>query len=898
MLGVLKAGGAYVVLDPEYPASRIDFLLKDTNALAVITQSDFTGRTSDGNVRKVVLDELRDELSKESKDNRVRCDNLEDTVYCIYTSGSTGVPKGVLVKHRGLLNYVISIVKRIQFEERGTFALVSTLTADLGNTMVFPSLCVGGCLHVISKEAATDAMMISDYFRRNRIDYLKIVPSHLIALLNEDKRCKHTLPKKILVLGGEALQDDWIAKIRKIGKCRIFNHYGPTETTVGVSTYDVSQFREHDTLPTVPIGKPLSNTQFYVLDSSLAPVPVGVMGELFIGGDCLARGYLNRPDQTAERFIPNPFSQDKATRLYRTGDLVRWLPDGNVEFLGRVDDQVKVRGFRIELGEIQNLLLKHENIRDAFLLAKKKEDGLSHAIFAYIVPKDRSKELKAAQLNEYICDKLPEYMVPARYVFLDKMPLTPNGKIDRKALPEPESVSQDLEDTYVAPRTPEEKMLCDVWKRILKVEKVSIYDNFFELGGDSLIAIRATFKLKSLGIKGDVLRGIFSGKTIAEMAGEMASGEGAAKPKISKGIEETKKTSKIISIRESVNALRGIALLLLIFNHWAPGFSMRIFGGWHEKFYEIASKNLPGTVFFAFSFGIALGYAYWSLIVSGKDKQAMKLLRSRIPIILVALFLFSLPNYIRNFVNDKTTPTDWALAMSDILFYYFLAVLSSPLWFRIAAKTKRPVVACFMLAAGNELLAMLAHNLKLGSAFDHGWLLLFRDNLQGYYGYFDLTACVTAGLAFGIWLQGVAVNGGQKDGAIKRMLVIGAMLAAAGIFMGGLSVISSTGEYRIGLWQAVSYGGLSMLIVLLFSQMENMKEGVAGWMAKKGRGILSSIGLSTLAIFILHTYTIPVKGVLRSMGLTDTLSLLISVGAFLLGSYLVARLIHNLKAPI
>jgi len=897
MLGVLKAGGAYAVLDPDYPTSRMDFLLKDMNAQAAITLSDYKEHISDSQVKKVILDELKEELLKESRENLLIRNSLDDTVYCIYTSGSTGVPKGVLVKHRGLLNYVLSIVERIHFEEGGTFALVSTLTADLGNTMIFPSLCVGGCLHVIPKEAATDSIMISDYFRRHRIDYLKIVPSHLMALLNEDKRCKHILPKKTLVLGGEALQYDWVTKIKKMGKCKIINHYGPTETTVGVSTYDVSQQPEEHFLPTVPIGKPLSNTQFYVLDSDLAPVPVGVKGELFIGGDCLARGYLNRPDQTAERFVPNPFSDGEGTRLYRTGDLVRWLADGNIEFFGRADDQVKVRGFRIELGEIQSYLLKHENVRDAVLLAKQKENGLGSAIVAYIVPKDKSQEMKAVHLNEYIRGKLPEYMAPSRYVFLDKIPLTPNGKIDRKSLPEPESLSQDIEDGYVAPRTPEEKMLCDVWKGILKVEKVSVHDNFFQLGGDSLIAIRATFKLRSLGMKGDVLKGIFSGKTIAEMAGEMASGKGVAEAKISKGLAETKKISKIISIRESVNALRGIAVLLLLFNHWVEGFSMRILGGWHERFYKIASQNLPGTVFFAFSFGIALGYGYWSLFVSGKDKQAMKLLRSRIPIIIVAFFLFSLPNYIGNLVNGKTTSTDWAVVTSDILFFYFLAVLSSPLWFWIVAKSKKPVLACLMMAAGNELLAMLAHSLKLGSAFDQGWLLLLKDNLQGYYGYFNLTACVTAGLAFGIWLQGVAVNG-EKRGAVKRTLLVGIMLAAAGIFMGGFSVISPTGEYRIGVWQAASFGGLSVLIVLLFLQTEKMKGRITCWTAKKGRSILSTIGLSTLAIFILHTYTRPIKGLLYFIGFSDTLSVVISVGAFIFGTYLVSRLIHNSKAPI
>jgi thioesterase domain-containing protein/acyl carrier protein len=428
------------------------------------------------------------------------------------------------------VNYVQAIGRKLQIEPGMRLGLVSTFAADLGYTMIFPALCYGGCLDVVDASRVLDASKLEEHFSRHPIDYLKIVPSHLRALLNSTEG-SGLLPRRWLVLGGEASSWDLIQQVKGRGAgCQVLNHYGPTETTVGVLTYDTTQ---NDGGPQaggmVPIGRPLSNGKVYVLDSELNPVGVGVSGEIYIGGAGVARGYLKREDLTAEKFLPNPYSAEPGGRMYRTGDLGRYLANGNVEFLGRKDHQVKIRGFRVELGEIETTLMEHPKVRESVVVAREDESGEKRLV-AYVVPERESEEgnngsgtvgLQMSELREHLLGKLPEYMAPTAYVQLKRIPLTPNGKIDRKSLPEPDKDIREQE--YVGPRNATEETLCRLWQEVLRRERVGIHDNFFNIGGHSLLAVQVISRIKQAFTVEMPLSVLFAAPTVARMAEHIAA---------------------------------------------------------------------------------------------------------------------------------------------------------------------------------------------------------------------------------------------------------------------------------------------------------------------------------------------------------------------------------------
>ena len=391
LLGVLKAGAAYVPLDSGSARERLKYMVEDSGAKLVLTSRSLSPMIREVTGAEVLLMEAEEWHRYSSEDPQVHMESAQ-LAYVIYTSGSTGRPKGVGVEHRQLVNYVRAIGERLQIEPGMRLGLVSTYAADLGYTMIFPALCYGGCLDVVDAGRVLDASKLEEHFSRHPIDYLKIVPSHLWALLNSSEGSGF-LPRRWLVLGGEASSWDLIQQVkeRRAG-CRVLNHYGPTETTVGVLTYDTTQ--NDGGLQAggmVPIGRPLSNGKVYVLDSELNPVGVGVSGEIYIGGAGVARGYLKRAELTAEKFLADPYSAEPGGRMYRTGDLGRYLENGNVEFLGRKDHQVKIRGFRVELGEIEAALVEHPKIRQAVVLAREDEPGEKRLV-AYVVPDQESEE--------------------------------------------------------------------------------------------------------------------------------------------------------------------------------------------------------------------------------------------------------------------------------------------------------------------------------------------------------------------------------------------------------------------------------------------------------------------------------------------------------------------------
>jgi len=394
ILGILKAGAAYVPIDAAYPAERIAYVLADAKVACLLTQERLLPRLPGDAPGTVCLDtfDWTAAAGPEPPDVGVRPDNL---AYVIYTSGSTGRPKGVCIEHRNIVGYVLAICERLRFEPGMNHATVSTIAADLGNTVIFPALATGGCLHVVSQQRAENQALLSEYFARERIDVLKIVPSHLAAL-QTGQNPQLVMPKARLILGGEASRLDWIERLRALApRCEIHNHYGPTETTVGVLTYQVGPELPSTRTGTLPLGRPLPHARVYVLDGTGAPVPVGEQGELCIGGSGVGRGYLNRPELTAEKFVLDPFA-DAPARLYRTGDVARFLPDGNIEFCGRLDDQVKLHGYRIELGEIEGMLREHAGVRDA--VVRLWEDGSADTrLAAYVVPNQPHQPLWATK---------------------------------------------------------------------------------------------------------------------------------------------------------------------------------------------------------------------------------------------------------------------------------------------------------------------------------------------------------------------------------------------------------------------------------------------------------------------------------------------------------------------
>lgn len=491
LLATLKAGGAYLPLDPSLPSDRLAGMVQDAHVQIVLTQTSTLDNWRAHSVQAIALDQAHSEWSHEPCDNPANITTAENLVYVIYTSGSTGKPKGVAVEHRNLVNYIYGVRSQLQLPTPANFALVSTIAADLGHTMIFPSLCFGGCLHLISAERATNPEAIADYFSQHPIDCLKIVPSHLGALLSVSQP-ERVLPRYQLILGGEAASSALIEQIWAIApNCHILNHYGPTETTVGVLTHAVSRNSDLSS-SSIPLGRPLANTQIYLLDAQQKLVPPGATGELYIGGAGVARGYFHQPQLTAERFIPLPahLVSDTAIgqHLYRTGDLARYCLDGTLEFLGRADDQVKIRGYRIELGEIVAVIQRHPAVQEQVVIVRDDERGAKQLV-AYVVLQPQ-QTLTTEQLRQFLSDRLPDYMVPAAVVWLPTLPLTPNGKIDRQALPAPSRQSQRELLSEHQPKTLLEGKLAAIWSELFGLETISRHDNFFELGGDSILSMQ------------------------------------------------------------------------------------------------------------------------------------------------------------------------------------------------------------------------------------------------------------------------------------------------------------------------------------------------------------------------------------------------------------------------
>lgn len=510
LLAILKAGGAYVPVDPDVPPERVAHMLSDTGAGIVICDDAGRPALRDWPGDRVVHPGIG-QWTTGSAEKVVWPGDLTENhpAYVIYTSGSTGLPKGVIITNRNLIDYVYGLRANTTIGDCGSFALVSTIAADLGNTVLFPSLLSGSTLHLLPRELVNDAERIRHYFGKHAIECVKIVPSHWKALCTEEQLL---LPAKLLIFGGEALPVSYLEEIRRSGAgCAVINHYGPTETTVGKLLHVVEPGRSYAG-PSVPIGKPFSNTSVYVLDKRLGLCPVGVPGELYIAGEGLARGYLNNDGLTAERFVPQPWNTGE--RMYRTGDIVKWMPDGDIQYIGRNDDQVKIRGYRVELREIESALRGDDSVRQAAVVARADTNG-NKRLVAYVVTDGRAdRERLLAGLK----NRLPDYMIPAAVVQLDELPLTANGKIDRGALPDDEN--RPVKEPR-GPANQVEAVLVKIWQDLLEVSDISTEDNFFDLGGHSLLAIRAVSAIRKTMSLEVTIGDIFNYPSIAMLAGRL-----------------------------------------------------------------------------------------------------------------------------------------------------------------------------------------------------------------------------------------------------------------------------------------------------------------------------------------------------------------------------------------
>ncbi len=527
LLGILKAGGAYVPLDPTYPPDRVAFMLADSEAPVVLTQARLTDQLPDVDAHVISLDADWPSISgypEMPPDTDVSDRNL---AYVIYTSGSTGTPKGVQVEHRALANHIRTARDRVALGPDDRVLQFMSISFDAAAEEIYPCLASGATLVL-----RNDAMLASiPTFVEQLRDWgvtMAVLPTafwHQVVTGLSPGAPEISDRLRLLIVGGERMLPERVRTWKEeVGRrVTLINAYGPTEATVVTTRFNLAELAVDDVWEEVPIGRPIPNLQVYLLDAELQLVPIGVPGELCVGGAGVARGYLNRPALTAERFVPDPFDDAPGARLYRTGDLARYLPDGNIEFLGRVDHQVKVRGFRIELGAIETVLRQHPAVRDVVVLAREDVPG-DKRLVAYVVFEEQGASVGA--LRSFVKDQLPAYMVPSAFISMEAFSLTPNGKVDRRALPAPDLSRPELERDFAPPRSEIERQLVEIWEELLDVEPIGVRDDFFELGGHSLLAVRLTARVEEAFGVNIPLTTIFQEPTIEQLTRHVAWQQG------------------------------------------------------------------------------------------------------------------------------------------------------------------------------------------------------------------------------------------------------------------------------------------------------------------------------------------------------------------------------------
>jgi amino acid adenylation domain-containing protein len=511
LLAILKAGGAYVPLDPGYPRERLAFMLLDTQVSILLTQKELVAKLPTHTAFVICLDADWHTIAQNKKENPSTNVTAENLAYVMYTSGSTGTPKGVSVIHRG----VVRLVKETNYAHLTAEEIIlqlAPISFDASTFEIWGCLLNGGRL-VICPPHTPSLDELGQIIQQYQVTTLWLTAGLFHLIVDEKIDALKSLHQ--LLAGGDVLSVTHVQKfLQTIENCRLINGYGPTENTTFTCCHLITAPLQPGV--SIPIGRPIANTQVYILDNNFQAVAIGEVGELYIAGDGLARGYLNRPELTAEKFIFHSFDSNLATRLYKTGDLARYLPDGNIEFLGRIDNQVKIRGFRIELGEIEREIAQHPDVREIVVLARQDETG-EKQLTAYIVPHNNSKYTHN-NLRSFLQQQLPHYMVPSAFVILESLPLTANGKVDRHKLPAPSRERPQLEQAYIAPQTDLERLLAGILSELLKIDRVGIDDNFFDLGGTSISILQVAARVKQeLGIELPAVK-LFQYSTIGFLA--------------------------------------------------------------------------------------------------------------------------------------------------------------------------------------------------------------------------------------------------------------------------------------------------------------------------------------------------------------------------------------------
>jgi len=512
LAAVIKTGAAYVPLDPEYPSERLRFMIRDAAAPLLLTQKDLLDRLPDNNADIITLDDQWERVFCESSDSLATQIAADDLVYVIYTSGSTGQPKGAMNTHAGLVNRLLWMQREYRLNSEDRVMQKTPFSFDVSVWEFFWPLLTGACLVIAEPGSHRDPSYLVELISKEKITTLHFVPSMLRAFLQEsDLRPCRSLKK--VICSGEALTSDLQDQFFSRLDCELHNLYGPTEASIDVTYWRCA--RGEAVGPSVPIGRPIANTQIYILDRDLNHVPVGVPGELHIGGVGVARGYWHRPELTGEKFIPDPFNAQSGARLYKSGDLARFRPDGVIEYVGRMDHQIKIRGQRVELGEIEAALRDYPGVCENVVTMREGSSGDKHLI-AYLVVADQP-DPSISELRSFLKQRIPEHMVPSAFVFLESLPLSPNGKLDRSALPDPQKTRAELDNQYVEPSSPDEIVLARIWAGVLEVDKIGLQDNFFELGGHSLLALQMLSRIREVFEIEFPLRSFFNAPTISQL---------------------------------------------------------------------------------------------------------------------------------------------------------------------------------------------------------------------------------------------------------------------------------------------------------------------------------------------------------------------------------------------
>jgi len=594
LLGVWKAGGAYVPLDPSYPQERLSFMVEDAAVQVLLTEKRCEHLFSPAHEKTVCLDSDWPTIAQESQSNLDSRSTPSNLAYVMYTSGSTGTPKGAMILQSGLVNYLTWAIKTYGVKAGGAVPVHSSISFDLTVTSLYTPLLAGARVELLAEDAAAQSLLTALKRQKGR-SLVKITPAHLELLSQQLAPDEAADMTNVFVIGGENLLAEKLKLWREFAPAtRLINEYGPTETVVGCCVYEVQA--GDPSSGSVPIGRPIDNTQLYVLDADLKPVPLGETGELYIGGAGVARGYWNRPELTEERFLPDPFSGAPGSRLYKSGDLARYRADGILEYLGRVDNQVKVRGYRIELGEIEAALASHPAVQSCAVLAREDEPG-NRQLVGYVIPA-KNLSLASGELRAFLERRLPTYMVPAHFVILGSLPLTPNGKVDRKALPAPSNQSVAFSASVVASHTRTEKALVAIWAELFKVDAVSVNDNFFDLGGHSLMVFKALSRIREVFEVDLPVQDFFENPTIAEIAKLLPNTEDSTTA--IKGMERLQgqkenKQQVLIQVRPGtfarppffcVHASDGIAIGM-----WPLAMAMDV----DLPFYSLQGKGLDGS---------------------------------------------------------------------------------------------------------------------------------------------------------------------------------------------------------------------------------------------------------------------------------------------------------------